>query len=46
MQVEIVRMIDAGAHLLALGYAAARIAAGYLALHLASITVRRVRINR
>lgn len=46
MQVEIVRMIDAGAHLLALGYAAASIAAGYLALQLASITVRRVRISR
>ncbi len=46
MQVEIVRMIDAGAYLLALGYAAASITAGYLALHLASITVRRVRISR
>lgn len=46
MQVEIVRMIAGGAHLLALGYAAASIAAGYLALQLASITVRRIPVSR
>ena len=41
MQVEILKMIDAGAYALALGYAAASVAAGYLAIHLATAAVRR-----
>ena len=46
MQVEILEMIDAGAYALALGYAAASVAAGYLAVHLATAAVRRVRLTR
>lgn len=42
MQVELLKMIDAGAYALALGYAAASVAAGYLAIHLATAAVRRV----
>ena len=41
MQVELLKMIDAGAYALALGYAAASVAAGYLAIHLATAAVRR-----
>jgi CrcB protein len=45
MQVEIVRMLD-GHHLgLALGYAAASIAAGYAAIQVATALVRRVRVG-
>ena len=45
MQVEIVRMLD-GRHLgLALGYAAARLAAGYAAIQVSTALVRRVRIR-
>ena len=45
MQVEIVRMID-GNHLgLALGYAGASLAAGYVAVQLATALVRRVRVR-
>ena len=44
MQVEIVKMLD-GHHLaLALGYAAASLAAGYAAIQVATAMVRRVRI--
>jgi len=42
MQVELLKMIDAGADGLALGYAAASVAAGYVAIHLATAAVRRV----
>ena len=42
MQVELLKMIDAGAYALALGYAAASVAAGLLAIHLATAAVRRV----
>ena len=42
MQVELLKMIEAGAYGLALGYAAASVAAGYLAIHLATAAVRRV----
>ena len=42
MQVEILKMISAGAWGLAVGYAAASIVAGYAALHLATALVRRV----
>ena len=45
MQVEIVRMLD-GRHLeLALGYAAASLAAGYTAVQLATAAARRVRVR-
>jgi fluoride exporter len=45
MQVEIVKMLD-GRHLgLALGYAAASIAAGYAAIQVATALVRRVRVG-
>ena len=46
MQVELLHMIDAGAYGLALGYAAASVAAGYLAIHLATAAVRRVWVPR
>jgi CrcB protein len=45
MQVEIVEMIDAHAWLLAAGYAAASVAAGYAAIRLATALVRRVRVR-
>jgi CrcB protein len=44
MQVEILRMLDRDRYGLALGYAAASIAAGYLAIWLATATVRRARV--
>src|SRR6478609_3428471 len=45
MQVEIVKMLD-GRHLgLALGYAAASIAAGYAAIQVSTALVRRVRVG-
>jgi CrcB protein len=46
MQVELLDMIDAHAWGLALGYTAASIAAGYAAIHLATVAVRRTRIAR
>jgi len=46
MQVELLKMIDAHAWGLAAGYAAASIAAGYLAIHLATAAVRRVWVSR
>jgi CrcB protein len=46
MQVEILRMLSAGAWGLAIGYTAASIAAGYAAIHVASALVRRVRVRR
>jgi fluoride exporter len=46
MQVEIGKMISAGAWWLAAGYAAASIAAGYAAIHLATAMVRRVGVRR
>jgi fluoride exporter len=46
VQVELVKMISAGAWGLAAGYAAASIVAGYAALHLATAMVRRVRVRR
>jgi CrcB protein len=45
MQVELVRMLDAGAVGLAAGYAAATIAAGFLAVALATSSVRRARFT-
>jgi fluoride exporter len=46
MQVEILKMISAGAWGLAAAYAAASIVAGYAALHLATALVRRVRVGQ
>ena len=45
MQVEILKMLGAGAWGLAAGYTAASIAAGYAAIHLATAVVRRVRVR-
>lgn len=45
MQVEILKMIDARAWGLAVGYTAASVAAGYTAIQLASAMVRRVRVR-
>ena len=45
MQVEILKMIDAHAWGLAVGYAAASVAAGYAAIQLATAMVRRVRVR-
>ena len=45
MQLEIVKMLDAHAWGLAVGYAAASIAAGYAAIQLATALVRRVRVR-
>lgn len=41
MQVEILRMLDAGAYVLATGYTVASVAAGYAAIHLTTAAVRR-----
>lgn len=46
MQVELLKMISAGDWGLAAGYAAASVAAGYAALHLATALVRRARVRR
>lgn len=43
MQVELLKMIDAHRYATAIGYAAVSIVGGYLAIHLASALVRRVR---
>ena len=45
MQVEILAMIDAHAWRLAIGYAAASVAAGYAAVQVATAMVRRVRVR-
>ncbi|HEX6447906.1 MAG TPA: fluoride efflux transporter CrcB [Trebonia sp.] len=45
MQVEILKMIDAHAWGLAIGYAAASVGAGYAAIQLATAMVRRVRVR-
>jgi len=42
MQVELLRMIDAGSYGLALGYATASVVVGYLAIQLSTVAVRRV----
>jgi CrcB protein len=46
VQVELLDMIDAHAWGLALGYAAASVAAGYAAIHLTTAAVRRSWISR
>ena len=45
MQLEIVRMLDAHAWGLAIGYAGASIVAGYTAIQLSTAMVRRVRVR-
>ena len=45
MQVEILAMIDAHEWRLAIGYAAASVAAGYAAIQVATAMVRRVRVR-
>ena len=45
MQVEIIKMLERGHYGLAVGYTAASIAAGLLALYLATALVRRARIR-
>jgi fluoride exporter len=45
MQVEILKMIDAHAWGLAIGYAATSVVVGYAAIHLATAMVRRVRVR-
>lgn len=45
MQVEILKMLQAHAWGLAVGYAAASVAAGYTAIQLATAMVRRVRVR-
>ena len=46
MQVEILKMLEAGAFLLAAGYTVASVVAGYAGIHLTTAAVRRVRIRR
>jgi CrcB protein len=45
MQLEIVRMLDSGAYVLAAAYTVASIVAGLLAVHTATALVRRVRLR-
>jgi CrcB protein len=45
MQVELLRMLDAGRWEIAAGYVAASLAAGFAGLHLASAMVRRLRVR-
>jgi CrcB protein len=44
MQVEILTMVDHHRYGLAVGYALASIAAGYIAIHIATASVRRTRV--
>jgi CrcB protein len=43
LQLELLKMLDAGCYGRAAGYAAASLAGGYIAVHLSSALVRRVR---
>jgi CrcB protein len=45
MQVELLRMLDAHEYRLAAGYGSASVVAGYLAVHLATALVRRIRVR-
>jgi CrcB protein len=45
MQVEIVRMLDSRAYVLAVGYTAASICLGLVAVHVATALVRRVNVR-
>lgn len=45
MQVEILKMLEAGAFLLAAGYTVASVVVGYAGIHLTTAAVRRVRIR-
>jgi fluoride exporter len=46
LQLELLRMFDAHRYGLAAGYAAASLALGYVAVHVATALVRRVRVVR
>lgn len=46
MQLEVLRMVEHGRSGLAVGYLAASVALGLLAVHLATALVRRVRVRR
>jgi CrcB protein len=46
MQLELVRMLDADRYGLAAAYAAASVLLGYLAVHVATALVRRVKVVR
>ena len=46
MQLELVRMLDAGRYGLAAAYAGTSLALGYAAVHVATAAVRRVRVVR
>jgi len=45
MQVEMLKMLEAGAFLLAAGYTVASVVCGYAGIHLTTAAVRRVRIR-
>lgn len=45
MQVELLRMLDAGRYAMAAGYGVGSILAGFLGIHLASAMVRRLRLG-
>ncbi|WP_395726452.1 fluoride efflux transporter CrcB [Nakamurella sp.] len=45
MQVEILKMLEAGAFLLAAGYTVASVVCGYAGIHLTTAAVRRVRVR-
>jgi CrcB protein len=44
MQLELLRMLDHHRYALAVAYAVASVLAGYLAIHIATSLVRRVRV--
>jgi CrcB protein len=45
MQVELVHMLDGGRYALALAYALISVSAGYVAVHVGTVMVRRVRVR-
>jgi CrcB protein len=45
MQVELLKMLDARDYGVALAYGTVSIVGGYLAIHLATVLVRRVRVR-
>lgn len=45
MQVEILKMLEAGAFVLAIGYTVASVVVGYAGIHLTTAAVRRVRVR-
>jgi CrcB protein len=45
MQVELIQMLDGGRYGLALAYGLVSVGAGYVAVHMATALVRRVRVR-